>query len=216
VLRNARNQGWIDTTSEKRSEFLGWNSAREIAVSNKGKLVAASSAGAGVLLVIAVALVGPALNRTHRDGAKPWSQEGVEATYVGSQIKELDKAYSTLVLSYDLENNSDVDYRLNNAPNILIVSRLKSDGSLSQEQLIRLSYPVFVPARQHAHLAIEIAEPFAWPAEEDPAFSNKFRDFVRQRLADVEEFVVFDEINHRQLKLPSAWQELQGTEQAEY
>jgi hypothetical protein len=179
-------------------------------------MIAATSAGTGFLLLIAIAVVGPALSRAHRDGPKPWSQEGVEATFVGSQIKEIDTAYSTLIVSYDLKNNSDVDYRLNNAPGLLIASRLKSDGSLSQEELIRLSYPVFVPARQHAHLAIEIAEPFAWPAEGDPAQLNKFRDFVRQRLANVDEFVVFDETNHRQLKLPSAWQELQGAEQAEY
>jgi hypothetical protein len=201
---------------QKHSQFLEVEQQRETAVSKKGRLVAASLAGTGFLLLIAAMIVGPALSRGHRDAPTPWSQEGVGATYVGSQIREIDKAHSTLILSYDLKNNSDVDYRLNNDPSILIVSRLKSDGSLSQEQLIRLSYPVFVPARQHAHMAVEIAEPFAWPAEGDPAPLNKFKDFVRQTLANVEEFVVFDETNRRQLKLPSAWQEVQGAEQAGY
>lgn len=176
--------------------------------------MAASWAGAGLFLVIAVIIGGPALKGLREDRPKPPTPEAVEATYVGSQIKAIDKAHSSLVLSYDVQSNSDSDYRLTDGPGVLILSRLKSDGSLSQEQHFRLSYPVFVPARQHAHLAIEIAQPFAWPSDDDPALLNKLRDFVRQRLANVEEFVVYDVSYHRQLELPSAWQQLQDVEQA--
>jgi hypothetical protein len=187
-----------------------------VEVSRKGKLLAASLAGTVLLLLMGVTFFIPSRLRLHRDRPEPWNQDGVEATYVGSQIKEVDKTHSSLVLSYDLKNSSDLDYRLTDRSGVLILSRLKSDGSFSQEQPFRLSYPVFVPARERAHLAIEIEQPFAWPAQGDPALSDKLRDFVRRRLANVEEFVVFDEVNHRQLKLPSAWQQLQDETQASF
>jgi len=89
------------------------------------------------------------------ESSKLWNQEAIKATYVASQLKELDKTHSILTLSYDLENDTDSDYRLNAGPDVVIQSRLKSGGSLSQQEPLRLSYPVFLPARQHARLAIE-------------------------------------------------------------
>jgi hypothetical protein len=85
---------------------------------------------------------------------------------------------------------------------------------LSQEEPVRLSYPVFVPARQSARIAVEVTQPFAWPREDDPAYVSKLRDFVKERLANAEEFVVFDEASHCRVELPSAWEELQDAAQA--
>jgi hypothetical protein len=94
------------------------------------------------------------------------------------------------------------------------MSRLKSGQSLSQEELIRLSYPIFLPANQRVRMAIEISYPFVWPAAGDPGFENKLKDFVKQRLAKVEEFVLFDELNRCQIELPSAWQDLEQDAEA--
>lgn len=137
-----------------------------------------------------------------------WSQGTINAGYLGSQLREIDKTRASLVISYDLENTTDSDYRLTDGPNVVILSRLKSDGSYSQDQPIRLSYPVFLPARQHARLAVEITEPFDWPSDADSSSIDKLRDFVKQRLQNVGEFVLFDEANHRQLELPSGWDQL--------
>ncbi len=172
-------------------------------------VVIASLAGAGfILLVIFMTATGTFKTR-HADTSKSWNQEAIKATYVGTQLKETDKAHSTLLLSYDLENNTDSDYRFDDGPGVVILSRLKADGSLSQQEPIRLSYPVFLPTKQHARLAIEITERFAWPPQEDPAYIDKLREFVKQRLANVGEFVLFDQANHAQVKLPEEWQELQ-------
>lgn len=114
------------------------------------------------------------------------------------------------MISYELENNTNADYGLVSGPSLVILSRLKSDGSFSQEQPIRLSYPVFLPAGQHARLAIEITQPFAWPAEKDPAYLDKMKDFVKEQLEDVGNFVLFDETSRLQLELPSGWKQLQG------
>ena len=96
----------------------------------------------------------------------------------------------------------------------MILSKLKTDGSFSQEEPIRLAYPVFLPAKQHARLAIEITQPFNWPAEKDAGYLDKMRNFVKERLENVGEFVLFDQTNHWQLELPSGWEQLQETSQA--
>jgi len=177
-------------------------------VLGKKALVIGASAGAGFSLVLLLILGG----RFKSPPAKlpgSWNQDAIQATYVSSQLRQIDKALAGLFLSYDLENNTDRDYRLADAPGVVIVSRLKSDHSLSQEELIRLSYPAFLPASQRVRIAIEISYPFVWPAPGDPALENKLKDFVKQRLAKVEEFVLFDETDRCQVELPSAWQELE-------
>jgi hypothetical protein len=170
-------------------------------------LVIASSVGAGLVLLIVV-VGASALKHARSDASKPWKKDEIEATYIGCQIKEIDKTHTSLTLTYDLMNNSDTDYRLADGPDVIILSKLESNGSLSQEEPMRLSYPVFVPAGQHARMAIETTRSFAWPSESDPKYIDKLRDFVRQRLKDASEFVVFDEAEHRRLELPGAWQDL--------
>jgi hypothetical protein len=177
-------------------------------VLGKKALVVGASAGAGLFLVLLL-ILGWASHSSPVKLPGSWNQNAIKATYVGVQLRQIDKTLAGLFLSYDLENNTDRDYRLSDAPGIVIMSRLKSDRSLSQEELIRLSYPAFLPANQRVRVAIEISYPFVWPAPGDPALENKLKDFVKQRLARVEEFVLFDEVNRCQVELPSAWQGLE-------
>jgi hypothetical protein len=180
-------------------------------VSRKNSLVIAFSAAAGLLLLIAVAVAGSVLKHPHGDSSKSWSQEQIEATYVGCQFREVDRTRSALTVTYDLKNNSSLDYRLAEGPDVVVMSKLQSNGSLSQEEPMRLGYPVFLPAGQRARLAIEITRNFAWPAENDPEYADKLKDFVKQRLQGVGEFVVFDRAHHLQIELPGAWQQIQNT-----
>jgi hypothetical protein len=113
-----------------------------------------------------------------------------------------------LLLYYNLENDTDTDYRLSDGTGLVIMSRLKSDGSLSSEEQVRLSYPTFLPARQRARIALEILHPFDWPSDNDPARQEKLKVFVNQRLAGVDEFVLFDEANRCQIEFPRGWQDL--------
>jgi len=167
-----------------------------------------ASAGAGFFLVLLL-IFGGTFNNSPAKLPGSWNQDAIKATYVGSQLRQIDKTLAGLFLSYDLENNTERDYRLVDGPGVVIMRRLQSDHSLSQEELIRLSYPVFLPANQRVRIAIEISYPFDWPAPGDPAPESKLKYFVKQRLARVEEFVLFDEVNRCQIELPSAWQELE-------
>ena len=185
-----------------------------MSVSKKQSLIIASLAGAGLFLVVILALARPLLKHPPREAPKAWSREGIKAAYVATQLREVDKTHSSLILSYDLNNLTDLDYRLSEGPGVVILSRLKSDGSLSEEEPIRLNYPVFLPAKQRARLAIEISHAFAWPARDDSHYEEKLREFVKQRLADVRGFVLFDETSHNQIDLPATWQELEERTQA--
>ncbi len=182
-------------------------------MSRKQLLIIASSAG--VVLLLAILTLGRPLfknppEETHtRTG---WNREGIKARYVAAQLREADKAHSSLILSYDLSNQTDLDYRLSDGTGVVIMSRLKGDGSLSQEESIHLSYPVFLPARQRARLAIEISRAFPWPRE-DSRYEEKLKEFVKQRLGDIRGFVLFDEASHNQIDLPAVWPELQDKTQ---
>lgn len=191
--------------------MLGSQPRTESKVSWKDALWVLGSAGVVILGISLYRSNGSVFKRSPREQAAAWSQGTISAGYIGSQLREIDKMHATLVISYDLENSTDSDYRLADGPNVVILSRLKSDGSYSQDQPIRLSYPVFLPPRQHARLAVEITQPFNWPSDTDSGSIEKLRNFVRQRLQDVAEFVLFDEANHRQLELPSGWDQLEGT-----
>lgn len=179
---------------------------------SKRGVIMGSAVGAGLLLLIGV--VAWSSSRLPAEAKKSWNKRAVTAKYVGSQLLELDRGRSSLVLSYDLENNTDLDYRLAESPGVVVMRRLKSDESLSQEESMRVKYPVFLPARQTARMLIEITKPFSWPEKDDPEVVGKLKDFVKQRLANAEGFVLFDEASRCQIELPGAWEELQAAAQS--
>jgi hypothetical protein len=137
-----------------------------------------------------------------------WNSGAIQAKYVGAQLKETDTEHASLVLTYEIKNTTSLDSRLVDGPNFVVMSRLKADHSLSSQDDIRLSYPTFLPAGQSARVALEVRHPFSWPAENDPAFQNKLKELINQRLGEVEAFVLFDQADHYQIEFPSGWQEL--------
>jgi hypothetical protein len=141
-------------------------------------------------------------------GPKPWNSSAITASYVGAQLRQLDSGNAALYLAYEVQNHTDSDYRLADGPQALVMTRLRADGSLSSQQQVRLSYPIFLPARQRARVALEILSPFSWPTENDAVFQDKLRDFVNQRLNDAQSFVLFDQADRFQIEFPSGWQEL--------
>ena len=139
---------------------------------------------------------------------KPWNPSAITASYVGAQLRQLDSDNAALYLAYEVQNHTDSDYQLADGPGALVMSRLRADGSLSSQQQVRLSYPTFLPARQRARVALEIPAPFGWPEDGDPSFQDKLRDFVNQKLAEVQAFVLFDQADRFDIEFPNGWQEL--------
>ena len=164
------------------------------------------------LLAFLLALVlTAAILYARRSGStpKPWKSSAITASYVGAQLRELDSGNATVYLAYEVQNHTDSDYQLADGPRALVMSRLRTDGSLSSQEQVRLSYPTFLPARQRARVALEIPSSFSWPADNDPAFQDKLRDLVNQKLTEVQAFVLFDQADRFEIEFPSGWQELE-------
>jgi N-acetylmuramoyl-L-alanine amidase len=139
--------------------------------------------------------------------APAWKSGAITATYVGAQFREVEPGNATLFLEYELENHTDFDYRLADGPGLLLMTRLKPDGDLRSQNQIHLSYPTFLPARQRARVALEIANPSGWPVENDRLFQDKLKELFNRRLTDVQAFVLFDQADRLQIELPSGWRE---------
>jgi hypothetical protein len=145
--------------------------------------------------------------------APVWNSAAIQSSFAGVQIKEVDATHAALIFSYDLDNNTDTDYRLAKGPATVVMTRLKSSGSVSSAEPVELDNSVFLPARNRTRIAVEITRNFNWPtglpgAQIGPVNQEKFRVLVAQEVANLSGFVVFDQATHFQIELPGGWQEL--------
>jgi hypothetical protein len=180
-----------------------------LAIARRIQLLVAGVAIATLSVAAVLTLV-----RTHgwdffRKTVNPWNAAAIKGSFAGVQVREIDAKNAAIVFFYDLENGTDLDYRLDNGPNLVILGRLKSDGSLSPEKQIRLNHAAFVPTKNRTRIGLEIVEPFGWPERTDAAAENKFRELVTQEVANLEGFVVFDQGTRYQIELPGKWSEQQ-------
>jgi hypothetical protein len=145
--------------------------------------------------------------------APVWNSAAIQSSFAGVQVKEVDATHAELIFSYDLDNNTDVDYRLAKGPATVVMTRLKSSGSVSSEEPVELDTSVFLPARNRTRIALQVTRNFSWPtglpdAQIGPVNQEKFRALVAQEVANLSGFVVFDQSTHFQIELPGGWQEL--------
>jgi hypothetical protein len=168
------------------------------------KPVAIGAVTCALLASFAVLLGRIARGRPAAAPAAPWNLGAMEATLAGIKVKEVDSAHETTVFSYDLDNKTDRDYRLASGPNVVIMSRLRSDGSLVTNEQASLSSTAFVPARNRARIALALTRPFPWPAQRDAAAEEAIRQLVTGEIAPLSAFVLFDQANRYQIELPAA------------
>jgi len=155
----------------------------------------------------------------HKPQPSPWNSSAIQSTFAGAQVQEADPAHATVVFFFDLDNNTDTDYRFAKGPGTVVMTRLKSNGSLSSEQPIELNNSVFLPARNRTRIAVQVTHPFNWPSglpggQIGPVNQLKFRQFVADEVANLSGFVMFDTATHFQIELPGGWQELQPSASA--
>jgi len=122
--------------------------------------------GAAALLFLALRT--PSKPATAPPQPEGWNSSAIRSSFEGVQVKEVDPAHAALSFSYDLENTTDSDYHLSNDPKVLIVGRLKSNGSLKPEDSMRIDNSIFLPARNRARIALKVSYSFNWPAQMFP------------------------------------------------
>ena len=148
--------------------------------------------------------------------ATGWNPAAVRGTLAGIQVREVDPNHAAIVFSYDVDNQTDADYQLTKGPNAVILSRLKSDGTLVTNDALQLDNSIFLPARNRARISFEEAKPFRWPAElvpgrMGPLTQEKYRSLVAQETANLSGFVLFDQNSKYQIELPGAWPDAQAS-----
>ncbi|MFY9531037.1 MAG: hypothetical protein WBC04_01695 [Candidatus Acidiferrales bacterium] len=149
----------------------------------------------------------PRLESSARSGA-PWDSNAISSTFAGFQVREVNPANATLILFYDVQNNTDHDYQLANGADTVIMGRLKSDSSLIAEEQIKLNNPAFVPAKNRTRISLGATHPFEWPEQMDSPAQSTVRGFVAREVGNLDGLVLFDSANRYQIELPGAWQQL--------
>jgi hypothetical protein len=170
------------------------------------------------VLALVVIRIFPGVPR-QEPAAKPaqasvWNSASVRGTFAGLQLHEVDPTHVQLVFYYDLENDSDADYQLTKGPGTVVMTRLKSNGSLSSDEAMELDHSVFLPAKNRTRISLQSTQAFSWPSglqagQMRPVNQDKFRTLVAQQVGGFSGFVLFDQATHTQIELPSGWQELQ-------
>ncbi len=152
-----------------------------------------------VLLILTLAK----FSRLRPSAASPnaWNAGAIQSTLAGVRVRELDATHAAVVFFYDLDNRTDNDYRLASGPNVVIMSRLQPNGSLSSDQPITLDSAAFVPAKNRTRIALEISHAFDWPTQRDAAAERQVRQFVADQVAGLEGFVLFDQATRYQIDL---------------
>jgi hypothetical protein len=139
-----------------------------------------------------------------------WNPAAIQSKLASVEVREIDPAHAAIVFSYDLENTTDSDYQLPKGPSTIIMTRLKTDGTLSSSEPIELDHSVFLPSRNRTRISFEINRPFRWPTElvpgrMGPLTQDKYRNLVAQEVGNLRGFVLFDQAAHYQIELPGLW-----------
>jgi hypothetical protein len=162
-----------------------------------------------LFLLLLVALTGRFSRKTASvDPPHSWNSRAIASTFAGVRVREIDPTDAAVVFLYDVDNRTNTDYQLRKGPTV-VMTRLKSSGSLSSEKLVALSSSVFVPAKNRTRIALEVLRHFAWSSHMDAASEDRIRDLVAGELVDVDGFVLFDEEARYQIDLPGGWTEIQ-------
>jgi hypothetical protein len=141
--------------------------------------------------------------------AGAWDSHAIEGTLVGVRVREVDPSKSEVVFLYDLDNRTETDYHLAKGPGIVIMSRLKSSGTLTSEKQVALDSAAFVPAGNRTRIEVGVTRAFNWHARMDAASQMKIRQLVADETADLGGFVLFDQSTRYQIELPGSWTEIE-------
>jgi hypothetical protein len=165
--------------------------------------------GLGLALVLVLAEVRFSGGRQAESRVHGWNTRAIESTLAGVRVREVDAAHAAVVFFYDLDNMTDSDYQLSRGPNLVIMGRLRPNGSLSSDLQISLDSAAFVPASSRTRIALEMSHSFEWPAQRDAASERRIRQFLADQVAGLQGFVLFDQSSRYQIELATASPELQ-------
>lgn len=172
-----------------------------------------ASGGAGFALALALLVGGVQWYTSRPKPPKPWNPSALKATF-DSIDTEGEK--NTLVLHYILENETATDYKIEKSGNVVLAVHLERQNALSvvtDENLLRLDWPLIVPAQQRIAVSIHVSA--AYPGENQPkadATPDEHRDYEKllsvyfaRQAPNIDDFVLVDEVNRYSIDFPKGW-----------
>ncbi|HTZ99738.1 MAG TPA: hypothetical protein VMB02_05365 [Candidatus Aquilonibacter sp.] len=134
-----------------------------------------------------------------------WNSQAIEGTPAGIRVQEIDPTHAAVIFLYDLDNKTDTDYRLDKGPDVVVMTRLKSGGTLSGDEPVSLDSGAFVPARNRTRIALEVNHVFHWPGQRGAYAERAFDQLVAGDVSGIAGFVLFDQTNRYEIDFPGAW-----------
>lgn len=168
----------------------------------KNTLLKIAAVAAGVTLALCV-VAACAFWYTTR--LKPWNDKALVCMEPPS-FGPLTGDYK-FYLSYNVKNNAVDDYTVT-APSELRIEAKLSDGSLSyplDDAHVVVRTPIFIPARQLGTVNVRfklLEPPTQRQGETDDQFHERLREFLNDKLSNIQQFVLFDQNHRYQIVLP--------------
>jgi hypothetical protein len=142
---------------------------------------------------------------------QPWDKKAITAEYdhVRPQGDE-----NNLSFRYVLQNNTDLDYRIDSDSGIEITAKLQTEKGFGEfaRKYVTTQYPIFVPAKSRVRISLDI--PYSYPlkegrdltAEESQRYAAAVESYVTGKLSNLDGFVLFDTNNRYEIEFPSGWE----------
>jgi hypothetical protein len=167
---------------------------------------AAFGAGLGLVLVLAVSFLAWWTGRQRP--TKPWNNHAITAKFSGVGVTSDEDRY--LEFSYVLQNTTDRDFRINEYSTVILDARSGSEvlaGLTRIKDALVLREPIFVPASKsvRVYLVLHLKFPRSVPSDAS-AEQKEIAAYLRSKVPGLAGFVIFDDTNRYEIDLPSGWQ----------
>lgn len=169
------------------------------------------SAAAGAIFALVLIAAGVLWYSTRQHQPRPWNTRALRAEF---HYVDTEGQQNTLVFGYYLENQSDTDYQLPDANEILLMMKRADNGALSQPQTDDESFDqkVFFPAHQkvnfriHINVAPDIKKKGSYDKSDNgKQYEEALKAWVSKHFGGLGGWVLLDKQNRYQIIFPKGW-----------
>ena len=177
----------------------------------KRLIIISVSLGIGFAVTLALIIAGFMWYQSRPKLPKPWNPNAIIATYDYIDVEGQDNNF---VFYYTLENKTDIDYKISETSDVVIMGKLEKQKSLtgdSKDEYLKPDHPILIPAKQRIRFGIHLKYPFekkmkkGSTKEERKKYPEELEKYISEELSNLDGFVLFDEINRYQIDFPCGW-----------
>lgn len=143
---------------------------------------------------------------------KPWDTKSITCNFDRVMTEG---EYDTYVINYTMQNNTKDDYILTDNSDFVLAAKLKKQKSISPDysdnKIISIDKPVFVPAQQRTHFNVHLNYPSKLGAinYDDNIARDKYLKAIKSELSkelpNIDGFMIYDKTTKYQIDLPRGW-----------